>query len=109
MVSFPGNTIGAPGALRAKAFEIAKDSPNAFLYLSIRRHFKGQVETLPLPNGAHSTITDRQKPTETRPLVMAGPRDTQIVIDDDDLREAQLPSAILQCILTTAAVAPTAR
>jgi hypothetical protein len=34
---------------------------------------------------------------------MAGPRNPEIVINDDHLREAQFPSPILQCILTTAA------
>jgi hypothetical protein len=64
----------------------------------------GQSRRFHRQYGADSAITDRrQKPTETRPLVMAGPRNVEIVINDDHLREAQLPRAILQCILTTTA------
>ena len=54
--------------------------------------------------GADSTITDRrQKPAEAGTLVVACPRDAEILIDDDHFLKTQLPGAVLQRILTPAA------
>ena len=61
------------------------------------RRFHGQYSP-------DSTITDRcQKSAEPGTLVVAGPGDAEILIDDYYFLESQLPSPVLQRILTTAA------
>jgi hypothetical protein len=64
----------------------------------------GQSRRFDCQYGSDPAITHRrQKPAETRALVMAGSGDAEILINDDHLLKSEFPSAVLQRVLTTAA------